>query len=149
MESETTIVRADPKVRMRYMIITMLIIIAGAALIHWGAPVLRARIQQLYDSRQIGDLIKLLRIIEGVMVLIFIGFLPFAVRTLRTGLQVAREKHFPLPGMVVLSDTPILDGKPALRRAVLYYILAGALFFTCVAGIFTVHILLNRIINLL
>jgi hypothetical protein len=149
LRMEDNMFRADPKIRLRFLLITFVVVLVGAALVYWGTPMFRQYLQNLYDTRQAGRLITVLRITELAMVLIFLGFLPFGIRTYRTGRRIARDKVFPLPGMWVLNDTPVVEGPAAVRRAVVYYILSILLVVMSVGGIVAVHLLLNRIVDIL
>jgi len=59
-----------------------------------------------------------------ISVLMMSPLLAFSVYLIREGNRICRAQRFPAPGQVVIRDTEILEGKPAIRRSRVMQILA-------------------------
>jgi len=133
---------ADKAYRLKIAIIFALVMLAVAAIAQWGVPMLIARLQLALDA---GDGVAFQRcifVMETVMALLFLGFLPFCVYNIRMGLLVRREQRYPSSRMRVLRDTPVLTGESAARRGKLLVVMGVILMLVSVmAAVFAVLII--------
>lgn len=138
-ESAREIVRADPRWRMR-MVVLLVVLALGMAICYWyffgrvgtaiAAGDLDGALERLRQVR------RLTLALVGVAIAAAAYFLAVAVRVLRSG-------RFPPPGARVVRDTPVRRGTAARAIAVLSVLLSLLLPATAVA----VHMLMSRLLG--
>jgi hypothetical protein len=129
------IVKADPRLKRLSLIGVVAGVLAGAGLI-WAFGAWMARVQALarvspdQARQQLGSALAWLSLLMGAGLAAFGLYLTrLAVRTLRAG-------RYPLPGMRVIRDTPVVTGAQARRRA--RFGLALAALLVLLGGLFPV-----------
>lgn len=101
--------KADPAHRRKFFVLFVAMTVIGLAAIQWGVPLLQENIANQEPESAI-------RLVQLLLSLMFVPMVPMAYYTYRLAMRVNNSQQFPPPGMKVIRDTQILQGKAARRR---------------------------------
>lgn len=135
---EEEIQRADSKHRSRILVVLLVFVVAGLALLRWGLPAAYAELNRL-------DPETALRVIEAVLVLLFLGLIPFGLYLGRLGRRAVDHERFPPPGTRVVRDVPVLRGEKARRRGKALSFFSWGLIVLAVAAALFVHFMIQAL----
>jgi hypothetical protein len=122
------IIPADRTYRRKVLIILFLIVLAGLALFQWLVPWVNKAALQIEPH-------KGLALAMCVLLVMFIAIVSLAVYLAFFGRRVLKNRRFPPPGVKVLRDTRLLEGKPATIRGQIIILLSVLLFIFSLYGI--------------
>ncbi len=126
------IVKADQSLRMKLIFFIILTGIAGIVIYKWGIPLLFKYLENF-------ALEKSALIIEIILDLLILSFMPFAVYFFLIGRKILKYNRFPPPGMKVIRDAPIVQGSKARRRGVLLASVSIIFALILVVMVFQIH----------
>jgi hypothetical protein len=128
----------DKAYRRKIVTITVFFVAIGASVIAWVLPWLREDLQ----SRDPKEAIEIIKVIFALM---FLGVLPLAFYLMAFGRKVMKSECFPPPGVRVIRDTALIEGKEARQRGRAIVVLAWALVLLGLFGALYIPHLLDRI----
>jgi hypothetical protein len=130
--SPPVVIRADPAIRRKAMIIIVLALVLGVIGIGWGLPALQ---RWVWSDPGVGRVSRA-RIVclafGGIIVLTAAAVIGSGFRMARFGKTAVLSQRFPPPGMPVFRDTPQAVGRPAIILGRLY---RGTGFLIAVLGV--------------
>jgi hypothetical protein len=103
------IIRADKGYRRKLLILYALFILVAVLLIGWGLPWSKAYLLRL-------ELETALAVMQVVLAVMFLGFVPAGLYVWRLGRKIMVHERFPPPGVKVMKDTKLIEGKKARFR---------------------------------
>jgi len=124
-------VRADKSYRRKVLIFCGLLLLLVAALIAWILPW-----STEYLLRQEPEIA--LRVARGVLVVMFLSFVPIGLCLFVLGRKIVKHERFPPPGVKVIKDTRLVEGEKAkvqgrvlvaLGIILILFGLSGAVYF--------------------
>ena len=131
-----SIVRANPDTRRRALVgLVALTLVLGALLYLVVLRLERLQTESAANPRAaVRQLAVLLWATAGLVAAMAIAM---AATLARLAARVRRAERYPVPGALVLRDTPVRTGAEALRFATLSLVLAGLLAVAAVAALVT------------
>lgn len=132
------VVRADKKYRSKILVIFALLVLLGIGFIGWLLPLGIEYLRRL-------DAETAILVIETILVLIFLGLVPFAFYLLMIGRRVIKHERFPPSGMKVIRDTILIKGDKARLRGQVLVFLSIFLILIGLIGAFYTHYALRRL----
>lgn len=119
--------RADRKERIRWFIILLVMALAGAAAIVWLGPTLTGRLESAEPE-------KTLRVVVMALSILFIPVAVFGLTIVLLGRRTLSSERFPPPGVKVIRDTVVLEGREARRRGYILTVLGSLLIILSLYG---------------
>lgn len=101
----------------------------------WGIPVIKEFLGQL----PIKERVETLEILGHVLLLLFF---PPAVYLIYIGRKIRKYSLVPYPGMRVIRDTQVIQGKKAIIRGNIMIILGITMICTAILSMTTTHVIL-------
>ena len=111
------VLKADPQARRKALYIFLIFCILLFVIIHWGLPEFNAFLKQKQPQ-------EALHILLIALSITFLSVLPIAAYLYRYGHRILEAGQLPPPGTKVTSDTEIVTGDAARRRARILIILS-------------------------
>ena len=126
------IVKTDKDLRKKILLITLLLVVAGVIFIFYFQNYLTGLklLAKEYPELALQRIIYSMKIIIFMLMIIFAGA---GIYFLRLGILTIKTSQFPPPGIKVIKDTRLIEGKNAVRKGVIIIILS-MLFI--ISGIF-------------
>ncbi len=121
------IIPADRTYRRMVLIIYLVLVFIGAVLIGWVLPWAEGHLESLKAEQALG-------IIKVALVVLFLGTVPLAAYLVTVGRKMMRYERFPLPGMKVIIDTKVVEGKKAKFRGQVVVVLSLVLIILGLLG---------------
>jgi peptidoglycan biosynthesis protein MviN/MurJ (putative lipid II flippase) len=131
---------ADKGYRRRVLTIYVVIVLLGLVLIGWVLPLTKEYIAQLEPETAS-------RAMKTTLVMVFLTIIPIALYILAFGRKVMQHERFPPPGVKVIKDTKIIEGKKARARGRVLVVLSLVLIFLGVIGALYTPFMLNKVKN--
>jgi ATP/ADP translocase len=103
------IIRADRRYRKKLLILYALFVLVVILLIGWVLPWSKAYLLQL-------ELETALTVMKVVLAVMFLSFVPAGLYVWRLGRKIMVHERFPPPGVKVMKDTKLIEGKRARVR---------------------------------
>lgn len=119
--------RADRKERTRLFIILLVMALAGAAAIVWLVPALLGHLESVEPE-------KALRVVVMALSILFIPVAVFGLTIVLLGRRTLSSERFPPPGVKVIRDTVVLEGREARRRGYILTVLGFLLILLSLYG---------------
>ncbi len=122
MENEK-IVKTDSNFRKKILLITLLLVVAGIVFIFYFQNYLTGLklLAEEYPELALQRIIYSMKIIIFMLMIIFAGA---GIYFLRLGILTIKTSQFPPPGIKVIKDTRLIEGKNAVRKGVIIIILS-------------------------
>ncbi|MBL7149332.1 MAG: hypothetical protein ISS80_04590 [Candidatus Cloacimonetes bacterium] len=117
------IVKTDKDFRKKVLLITLLLVMAGIIFIFYFQNYLTG----LRSLAEEYPELALQRIINSMIIIIFSLMIIFAgagIYFLRLGILTIKTSQFPPPGIKVIKDTRLIEGKNAVRKGIIIIILS-------------------------
>lgn len=108
------IVRADPALRRKALLILVGGALAGTAVIGFGLPALQAWATEQIAAGRLGIRRLICFGMGPVIVALASGVIASGLNMIHIGRRVLAAERFPPPGLRVLRDTPVIDGPRAV-----------------------------------
>jgi hypothetical protein len=128
------IIKIDKPYRRKLFAAYLLSLALCTLLIWWGIPRITAAIHVL-------DLNKL----EIVAIVFMLSFSLPAAYLIVIGRRIIKSRQMPCPGMKVIRDTTVIEGKPALQRGRALIVLGIFSIFMAIVGSLATHYFFNRL----
>lgn len=132
------IMPADKGYRRRVLAIYVVIVLLGLVLIGWVLPLTKEYIDQLEPETATSAM-------KTTLILVFLTIVPIALYILAFGRKVMQHERFPPPGVKVIRDTKIIEGKKARARGRVLVVLSLVLIFLGVIGALYTPYMLNKV----
>ena len=122
MENEK-IVKADKDFRKKILLITFLLVMAGIIFVLYFQNYLTGLrlLAEEYPKLALQRIISSMKIIIFTLMIIFAGT---GIYFLRLGILTIKTSQFPPPGVKVIKDTRLSEGKNAVRKGIIIIILS-------------------------
>ena len=117
------IVKTDKEFRKKILLITLLLVVAGIVFIFYFQNYLT----ELRSLAEENPELTLQKIISSMKIIIFSLMIIFAgagIYFLRLGILTIKSSQFPPPGIKVIKDTRLIEGKNAVRKGIIIIILS-------------------------
>ena len=121
------IIQADRSYRRKTLIILFLIVIAGLLMFQWLVPWADQKVHRV--DPQMG-----LVMVRCTLIVLFIAIASLAVYLAVFGRKVLQHGCFPPPGIKVIRDTRLLEGKSAIIRGQIIILLSVLLLIFSLYG---------------
>jgi hypothetical protein len=118
MQSQKTMIKADPVYRRRMSIVLAMLILFGVVIIAHANSYFKEILQLAQESPE-EAIMALKGYLRLFMVANLIFFLPFFIYFFSLGIRTLKSREFPPPGAKVLRDTYLLTGKLAYINGVI------------------------------
>ena len=132
------VVTADKRYRSKILVVFALLVLLGVAVIGWLLPLGIEYLRRL-------DVETAILVIETILVLMFLGLVPFAFYLFMIGRRVIKHEGFPPPGMKVIRDTILITGDRARLRGQVLVFLSILLILIGIIGAYYTHYALHRL----
>jgi len=122
MENEK-IVKTNKDFRKKFFLITLLLVMAGIIFIFYFQNYLTGLklLAENYPELALQKIISSLKVIIFSLMILFAGA---GIYFLRLGILTIKTSQFPPPGIKVIKDTRLIEGKNAIRKGILIIILS-------------------------
>jgi len=98
------IIPADWTYRRMVLITFVVLVVIGVVLIGWVLPVAQGYLDGLEAQRALG-------LSKVVLVVLFLSVIPLAAYLFTVGRKIMKNERFPPPGMKVITDAKVVEGK--------------------------------------
>jgi len=132
------IVRADKRYRRKALAVCAGLILLGAVMIGWVLPKAEGYLEQLEPETA-------LRALEGALIAIFLTLLPMGLYVLQLGRRIMKAELFPPPGVKVIADTPLVQGRKARNYGRIFVICGLVLISLGLFGALYTQYLLRKL----
>ena len=131
-------VRADREYRRKIVVIYVFFVALGVTVLAWVLP----RLREYIESREPNEATAIMKVISA---LVFLSVLPVAFYLMAFRRKVMKSERFPPPGVRVIRNTALIEGKDARQRGRAIVVLAWALVLLGLFGTLYIPYLLDRI----
>ena len=131
--------KADKTYRNKWLAVYFIFSLIGAALIIWWLPKFKLYMETLTPD-------KLVQTASLVFLILFVPIILFGLYILSIGRRTLKSEHYPPPGMKVIRDTRILQGKAARIRGYLIIINVLVIIVLSITIIVYIPYMLNKLI---
>ena len=114
------IIPADRTYRRTVLIIYIVLVFMGIVLIGWVFPRSQAYLEGLEAQNALG-------ILKAALVVLFLSIGPLAVYLFTVGRKMMQYGRFPPPGMKVIADTKLVEGKKVKLQGQVVVVLSPGL----------------------
>ena len=121
------IIPANRTYRRTLILIGLGSVLVGVALLGWVLP----RGQEYLESLEVQRALGLIKI---ALIVLFLSIVPLGAYLFVVGRKMMRYERFPLPGMKVIADTKVVEGKEVKFRGQVVVALALALILLGLLG---------------
>ena len=120
MENEKK-VKTDRNFRKKILLISLLLVVAGIIFVLYFQNYLAGLrlLTEEYPELALQRLISSMKIIIFMLMFIFVGA---GIYFLRLGILTIKTSQFPPPGIKVIKDTRLIEGKNAVRKGIIIII---------------------------
>ena len=133
--TDLRIIKADKKYRKNLLNVYLIFISSIIALCYWGLPVVKEFVLELPVKQKV----ETLELIGHIVLLLFI---PPAIYLIYIGRKIRHSSLLPFPGMKVIRDTRVIQGKKAVFRGNLLMVLGIIMIVTAVLSMTRTHLIL-------
>jgi len=131
-------VKADKILRSTVIGGIIVIAVLGALLIRSFLPLVTEHLVKQDNPRK-------LTVIETVLTLIFLGFIPVVFYLFALGRRIIDSERFPSPGAKVTRDTQLLKGQKAVLRSQMMVFIAILLIVLALVGWMFTHFMIKSL----
>ena len=116
--------KADRQIRKRMILLVVVEILLGLVLILWFYTYLETLLTIGAEAPETA-MNKVLNLLGIVLTIVAISLIGFSFYILKVAFMVFRSSRFPPPGMRVIKDTRVVEGRKARFRAVLFLLISA------------------------
>jgi len=124
--------RADKAYRNKVLAVCILVMAGSWLLVELGLPLAMGHLNRLGQDTAF-------LVIEIVLIVLFLGMIPFGLHLGRVGRKIVDHERFPPPGVKVIRDVQVLRGKKAHARGKLLVYSSRAIIVLAIAAALCVH----------
>ena len=134
------IIPADRTYRRTVLIIYIVLVFMGIVLIGWVFPRSQAYLEGLEAQNALG-------ILKAALVVLFLSIVPLAVYLFTVGRKIMQCGRFPPPGMKVIADTKLVEGKKVKFQGQVVVVLSLVLILLGLLGALYSSYLVDQLAN--
>jgi len=134
------IIPADRTYRRTVLIIYIVLVFMGIVLIGWAFPRSQAYLEGLEAQNALG-------ILKAALVVLFLSIVPLAVYLFTVGRKMMQYGRFPPPGMKVITDTKLVEGKKVKFQGQVVVVLSLVLILLGLLGALYSSYLIDQLAN--
>ncbi len=140
------LVRADNKLRNKWLVTTGLLVLLLALLL-WASPIVQNSLTKLFSNTGTESVIRLLVIFYSVFAILAIIFITVGMHLAQVARKIQKYGRFPAPGMRVVRDTWVVRGYRAVFLSYFFMAIAIILIIGGSAIPFYFHELLVQVLS--
>ncbi|MEA1890612.1 MAG: hypothetical protein U9N50_12655 [Pseudomonadota bacterium] len=140
------LVRADSKLRNKWLSAVAFLVIALALLL-WVSPSVQSHLLQLVSDDKTNTVFRLLVISYSLFAILAIILISIGIHLIQAALEIMQSNKFPAPGMRVMHDTWVIRGSRALLLSYLFMGIAAVLIIGGGSIPFYFHDLLMELLS--